>query len=49
MLQTRVNTLESEKKALEIKMEELMAASKEQKERSELIVAEKKAKQHVRL
>lgn len=39
--------LELEKKALESKLEGLAAATKDQRERAEIITAEKKARVHV--
>ena len=46
-MQERVKVLELEKKALESKLEGLAAASKDQRERAEIIMAEKKARAHV--
>ena len=44
----RIQTLEMEKKELELQLESYLTADKEQREKAELITAEKKARQHVR-
>ena len=44
----RIQTLEMEKKELELQLESYLSADKEQREKAELITAEKKARQHVR-
>ena len=46
-LQDRVKALEAEKKSLESKLEGFASASKDQRERAEIITAEKKARAHV--
>lgn len=47
-LKVQVTKLEADKMCLEAKVMELVGASKETKEKSDLISAEKKARQHVR-